>query len=119
MGNQGANYVCNVGDQLVSCNRTAELRQGLENMCQYQASYASSNNHRWALDDRFSIYRIEDPATGVSTDIFPIEMNEAFVAGSHGACCRRPVTMHWTDTQSYLPISIKLFCNNYLHSDQG
>lgn len=91
MGNHdygGANYVCNVGDQLVRCNNTAELLQGLENKFQYQASYTSPNNNRWALEDRFYIRRIEDTATGVSIDIFNIDTNNAFVAGSHGVCCQ-------------------------------
>ncbi|ETK95130.1 hypothetical protein L915_01917, partial [Phytophthora nicotianae] len=91
MGNHdygGANYVCNVGDQLVQCNSTAEMLQGLENKFRYQADYTSPNDNRWALDDRFYVRRIEDAATGVSIDIFNIDMNDADIAGSHGVCCQ-------------------------------
>ncbi|KAF1778424.1 Metallo-dependent phosphatase-like [Phytophthora cactorum] len=83
MGNHdygGANYVCNVGDQLVQCNSTAEMLQGLENKFRYQADYTSPNNDRWAWRS--------DAATGVSIDIFNIDMNDADVAGSHGVCCQ-------------------------------
>ncbi|KAK1933821.1 Tartrate-resistant acid phosphatase type 5 [Phytophthora citrophthora] len=91
MGNHdygGANYVCNVGDKLVECNTTAEMLQGLENKFRYQADYTSPNDDRWALEDRFYVRRIQDAATGVSIDIFNVDMNDADIAGSHGVCCQ-------------------------------
>ncbi|EGZ29046.1 hypothetical protein PHYSODRAFT_475909 [Phytophthora sojae] len=91
MGNHdygGANYVCNVGEQLVRCNSTQEMLQGLDNKLRYQSSYKSPNNNRWHMDNRFYVHRIEDRATGVSIDIFNVDMNDADIAGAHGVCCQ-------------------------------
>ncbi|KAE9264396.1 hypothetical protein PR003_g32816, partial [Phytophthora rubi] len=91
MGNHdygGANYVCNVGDHLVRCNSTQEMLQGLQNKFSYQSTYKSPNNNRWHLNDRFYVHRIEDRASGVSIDIFNVDMNDADIAGSHGVCCQ-------------------------------
>lgn len=91
MGNHdygGADYVCNDGDKLVKCNSTEELLQGLNTKFRFQSEYKSPNNRRWHLDDRFYVYRIENPETSVSIDIFNVDANDADIAGSHDVCCQ-------------------------------
>jgi tartrate-resistant acid phosphatase type 5 len=91
MGNHdygGANYVCNIGAKLVKCDSTGQMLQGLENKFKWQSRYTSPNDDRWHLDDRFFVHRVEDPVTGVSIDIFNVDMNDADIAGSHGVCCQ-------------------------------
>ncbi|CEG39028.1 Purple (tartrate-resistant) acid phosphatase [Plasmopara halstedii] len=91
MGNHdygGADYICNNGTSLLRCNTTEEMLEGLEFKFQAQAQYKSPNNNRWALEDVFYTRRIESATTGVSIDIFNIDMNDAAIAGSHGICCQ-------------------------------
>ncbi|KAG3174483.1 hypothetical protein C6341_g9748 [Phytophthora cactorum] len=90
MGNHdygGSDYICSSGDKLVPCNNTAELFQGLENKFKWQSEYTSPNDNRWAMDGRFYVHRVKDPATGVSIDIFNVDTND----NDHGAeliCCQ-------------------------------
>ncbi|KAG6947888.1 hypothetical protein JG688_00015357 [Phytophthora aleatoria] len=79
MGNHdygGSDYICSSGDKLVPCNNTAELFQGLENKLKWQSEYTSPNDNRWAMDGRFYVHRVKDPATGVSIDIFNVDTND-------------------------------------------
>ncbi|KAG3114835.1 hypothetical protein PI124_g20894 [Phytophthora idaei] len=90
MGNHdygGSDYICSSGDKLVPCNNTAELFQGPENKFKWQSEYTSPNDNRWAMDGRFYVHRVKDPATGVSIDIFNVDTND----NDHGAeliCCQ-------------------------------
>ncbi|ETK95134.1 hypothetical protein L915_01911, partial [Phytophthora nicotianae] len=90
MGNHdygGSDYICSSGDKLVPCNNTAELYQGLENKLKWQSEYTSPNDNRWAMDGRFYVHRVKDPATGVSIDIFNVDTND----NDHSAeliCCQ-------------------------------
>ncbi|KAF1778426.1 Metallo-dependent phosphatase-like [Phytophthora cactorum] len=86
MGNHdygGSDYICSSGDKLVPCNNTAELFQGLENKFKWQSEYTSPNDNRWAMDGRFYVHRVKDPATGVSIDIFNVDTND----NDHGKYC--------------------------------
>ncbi|ETM01600.1 hypothetical protein L917_01833 [Phytophthora nicotianae] len=84
----GASYVCNQGDNNAKCESTDALLQGLDNKFKWQSEYTSPNDNRWNLDDHFYVHRIEDPATGVSIDIFNVETNDADVHGAHLICCQ-------------------------------
>ncbi|ETP53133.1 hypothetical protein F442_01949 [Phytophthora nicotianae P10297] len=90
MGNHdygGSDYICSSGDKLVPCNNTAELYQGLENKLKWQSEYTSPNDNRWAMDGRFYVHRVKDPAMGVSIDIFNVDTND----NDHSAeliCCQ-------------------------------
>ncbi|KAG2824322.1 hypothetical protein PC119_g18656 [Phytophthora cactorum] len=86
MGNHdygGSDYICSSGDKLVPCNNTAELFQGLENKFKWQSEYTSPNDNRWAMDGRFYVHRVKDPATGVSIDIFNVDTNDNDHVGVH------------------------------------
>ena len=91
MGNHdygGASYICNNGDQSVKCANKEALVQGVENKFKWQKEYVSPNNKRWILEDHFYKDRIEDPATGVSIDIFNIDTNDADIHGAAHICCQ-------------------------------
>ncbi|KAE8880091.1 hypothetical protein PF005_g26035 [Phytophthora fragariae] len=81
----GASYVCENGAR---CANTAALLQGIDNKFNYQASYTSPNDNRWNLKDHFYVHRIEDPATGVSVDIFNVDTNDADIHGAMQICCQ-------------------------------
>lgn len=85
----GASYICNSGDNNnVKCENTAALIQGIENKFKWQSEYTSPNDNRWIMKDHFYVHRIEDPATGVSIDIFNIDTNDADVHGAMQICCQ-------------------------------
>uniref|UniRef100_H3GWP0 Calcineurin-like phosphoesterase domain-containing protein n=1 Tax=Phytophthora ramorum TaxID=164328 RepID=H3GWP0_PHYRM len=91
MGNHdygGADYICNSGDKLVSCNSTEELFRGLDNKLKWQAEYKSPNNGRWMMKDHFYVHRIEDTESGVSIDVFNVDTNDADVHGVSLVCCQ-------------------------------
>ncbi|ETK88976.1 hypothetical protein F441_01964 [Phytophthora nicotianae CJ01A1] len=92
MGNHdygGSDYICSSGDKLVPCNSTEELFQGLDNKLKWEAEYKSPNDNRWRMqNDHFYVHRIEDPATGVSIDIFNVDTNDADVHGADLVCCQ-------------------------------
>ncbi|RQM10439.1 hypothetical protein DD237_008521 [Peronospora effusa] len=91
MGNHdygGANYICNSSDNLVRCNSSAEMLQGLDNKFSLQAEYVSPSNNRWNLKDQFYIEKLVDSVNDVSVDIFNIDTNDADVAGSVTVCCQ-------------------------------
>ncbi|EGZ20540.1 hypothetical protein PHYSODRAFT_495209 [Phytophthora sojae] len=91
MGNHdygGSDYICSSGDKLVKCNSTAEQYQGLDSKLKWQTEFRSRNDNRWHMDDRFYVYRIEDPTTGVSIDIFNVDTNDADVHGASLVCCQ-------------------------------
>ncbi|GMF36508.1 unnamed protein product [Phytophthora lilii] len=84
----GASYVCNEGDNNAKCASTEALIQGLENKFKWQSEYVSPNDNRWVLEDHFYVHRIEDPATGVSIEIFNVDTNDADVHGAMQICCQ-------------------------------
>ncbi|EEY68638.1 uncharacterized protein PITG_18396 [Phytophthora infestans T30-4] len=84
----GASYVCNQGDNNARCANTAALLQGLDNKFKWQSEYTSPNDNRWNLDDHFYVRRIEDPATGVSIDVFNVDTNDADIHGAMQICCQ-------------------------------
>ncbi|POM68715.1 Calcineurin-like phosphoesterase [Phytophthora palmivora] len=91
MGNHdygGSDYICISGEKMVPCNSTEELFQGLANKLKWQADYTSPNDDRWHMDDHFYVYRVEDPASGVSIDIFNVETNDADIHGADLICCQ-------------------------------
>ncbi|KAG7384125.1 hypothetical protein PHYBOEH_009642 [Phytophthora boehmeriae] len=91
MGNHdygGASYVCNVGDNNAVCPNTEEMIRGIENKFRWQQEYTSPNDNRWHLDDHFYVHSINDPATGVSIDIFNVDTNDADIHGATHICCQ-------------------------------
>ncbi|OWY94139.1 Calcineurin-like phosphoesterase [Phytophthora megakarya] len=91
MGNHdygGADYICINDEKMVQCNNTKELLQGLTNKLKWQAEYTSPNDDRWHMDDHFYVYRVENPASGVSIDIFNVDTNDADYHGANRTCCQ-------------------------------
>ncbi|RLN57711.1 hypothetical protein BBP00_00007397, partial [Phytophthora kernoviae] len=84
----GASFICNSGDNNVRCGSTEELLQGIDNKFKWQSEYTSPNDNRWVLSDHFYVYRIEDPASGVSVEIFNVDSNDADVHGAMQVCCQ-------------------------------
>ncbi|CAI5720909.1 unnamed protein product [Hyaloperonospora brassicae] len=91
MGNHdygGGAFICAGSTESAQCNSTAELLQGLENKLRWMGDYKSLSNNRWSVDEHFYIRRYEDAASGVSVEVYNLDMNDASVAGSHGICCQ-------------------------------
>ncbi|KAJ0399301.1 hypothetical protein P43SY_000140 [Pythium insidiosum] len=91
MGNHdygGASYICAKGGAYVPCNSKDELVQALKDKFTLQAEYKSPNSNRWIMKDHFYVHQLSDDASGVSIDVFNLDINDADVHGGEQICCQ-------------------------------
>lgn len=84
----GSSYICSSGDEPAPCSSPEELVKALNDKMEFQRSYKSPNGDRWIMKDHFYVHTIEDPASGVSIDIYNMDTNDAEAHGARQICCQ-------------------------------
>ncbi|KAI9895175.1 hypothetical protein PsorP6_018278 [Peronosclerospora sorghi] len=70
------------------CALAEDLVVALKNKFALQAEYTSPNDNWWVLKDHFYVYSIADEVSGVSIDIFNVDVGDATTHGAQQTCCQ-------------------------------